>query len=94
MGAATGAGPLRRIVAPGAAAHRGVPRTGRSRGSFRVNADGFFQRTVKTYSATTGYRLVVYAMAWPDAGTHAVKIRVNGTSGHPRVDLDGIITLE
>jgi hypothetical protein len=67
---------------------------GPTRGSFRVYADGIYQRTVKTYSPGIGHRFVVYSIAWQQAGPHVVTIRASGTSGHPRVDLDGILTLE
>jgi hypothetical protein len=67
---------------------------GPTRGSFKVHADGVYQATVKTYSSGAGFRYVVYAIAWRDAGPHEVKLKVNGTAGHPRVDLDGIMTLE
>lgn len=67
---------------------------GPTRGSFRVYADGIYQRTVRTYSSSAGYKYVVYAIAWPQAGPHVVTIKAVGTAGHPRVDLDGILTLE
>jgi hypothetical protein len=67
---------------------------GPTRGSFRVYADGLYQRTVKTYSRSAAYKIVVYGIAWPQSGPHTVQLRVKGTAGHPRVDLDGILTLE
>ncbi len=88
---ATGA--TARFTFTGAAAAIVAP-LGPTRGSFKVYADGFYQRTVKTYSSSTGYKYVVYAIAWPEDGLHTVTIRVKGTAGHPRVDLDGILTLE
>jgi hypothetical protein len=86
-------GATARFTFTGAAAAIVAP-IGPTRGSFRVYADGVYQRTVKTYSSGTGFKYVVYAIAWPQAGPHVVTIRVNGTAGHPRVDLDGILTLE
>jgi hypothetical protein len=87
------AGATARFTFTGAAAAIVAP-LGPTRGSFRVYADGFSQRTVTTYSSGNGYKYVVYAIAWPQAGPHVVTIKVNGTAGHPRVDLDGILTLE
>ena len=87
------AGATARFTFTGAAAAIVAP-LGPTRGSFRVYADGISQKTVSTYSSATGYKYIVYAIAWPQAGPHVVTIKASGTSGHPRVDLDGILTLE
>jgi len=67
---------------------------GPTRGSFKVYADGVLRQTISTYSGGTSYRRVVYVIRWAWAGDHTIKIRVVGTAGHPRVDIDGIMTLE
>lgn len=66
----------------------------KSRGSFKVYVDGVYKGTVKTYSSTTKYRQIVWQYGWSSVGTHTIKIVVSGTSGHPTVDLDGILTLQ
>jgi hypothetical protein len=66
----------------------------KSRGSFKVYVDGVYKGTVKTYSSTTKFRQVVWQYGWPSVGTHTIKIVISGTSGHPRVDLDAILTLQ
>ncbi len=61
-----------------------------SRGSVKVYVDGVLSATVSTYSATTAYRVQVWAKTWTTSGTHTVKLVVVGTAGHPHVDLDAI----
>lgn len=70
-----------------------VSTLGPTHGSFRVYVDGVYRRTVTTYATGTGYRQVVYGVQWPVAGTHTIRIKVVGTAGHPRVDIDGILVL-
>ena len=48
---------------------------------------------MKTYATGTAYRQVVYSVQWPEVGTHTIRIKVAGTAGHPRVDIDGILVL-
>lgn len=66
-----------------------VAALGPGRGSAQVYVDGVLVKTVSLYKATTGYRRVVFVTRWPSAGSRTVQIRVLGTRGHPRVDLDG-----
>ena len=64
-----------------------------SRGSFKVYVDNVYKGTISTYSTTTKYRQLVFQYAWTTPGTHKIKIYVVGTSGHPRVDVDGFVVL-
>ena len=50
--------------------------------------------TLNTYSTTTAFRQVVYQYNWSTAGTHTLKIVLNGTAGHPRVDFDAVLLLK
>jgi hypothetical protein len=65
-----------------------------TRGSFKVYVDGVFRGTVSASSSSTRYRQDIYQFSWSTAGTHAIKIVVSGTSGHPRVDVDAFIALK
>lgn len=71
---------------------------GPHRGNFNVyvktDAGLLLQRTVQTWAYQNGYRKVMYTIRWPEAGTYTIVLRVNGTVGHPRVDLDGIMTID
>lgn len=78
----------------GSAAAIVVP-VGPTRGSFKVYKDGILSTIQPSeYSGTTGYRKVQYVVRWELPGTHTIKIVVKGTAGHPRVDIDGIMTVE
>lgn len=33
----------------------------------------------------------VYQTSWPTSGSHTIKIKVLGTAGHPRVDMDAFL---
>ena len=43
---------------------------------------------MKTYSSSNRYKVVVYGIAWTQSGPHTLQLRVKGTAGHPRVDLE------
>jgi hypothetical protein len=67
---------------------------GLGRGSARVSVDGTVVATLSTWSSTLLPRRAVYTSAWVASGTHRITIRVSGTSGHPRVDVDGFAFVE
>ncbi len=60
-----------------------------TRGSARVYVDGRHVATVNLYSRTLQTQRAVYTYSWATAGRHRITIRVSGTAGHPRVDVDG-----
>lgn len=64
-----------------------------SKGNIRIYVDGVFVATVKLDSSPTGPRRIVWATRWANEGVHRVTIRVSGTAGHPRVDLDALVIL-
>jgi dipeptidyl aminopeptidase/acylaminoacyl peptidase len=66
---------------------------GPTRGSARIYVDGVLKATVSAYSATYVYRRLLFAWSWPTQGAHKLKIVVVGTSGHPRVYVDGFVRL-
>jgi len=68
-----------------------VAATGPTRGSAKVYVDGAYVTTVNLHAATTSYRRLVWTRSWSSVGPHTVRIVVVGTSGHPRVDIDGIV---
>ena len=71
-----------------------VVAVGPTRGSFDVIVDGVYRKTIKTYRTTAAFKQVLYVVQWPADGPHTVRIKVKGTAGHPRVDLDGFMALE
>jgi subtilisin len=62
-----------------------------TRGSAKVYLDGAYQRTVSLTGTTATRRLVYAASVAP--GPHTLRIVVVGTSGHPRVDVDGFVVV-
>jgi hypothetical protein len=63
-----------------------------SRGIAVVRVDGVKVATIDLYRASLRTRVVVWTYSWDSAATHRVKIRVLGTSGRPRVDVDAFLT--
>lgn len=67
---------------------------GPTRGSARVYVDGRHVATVNLYSPRLQTRSAVYAYSWATDGRHRITIRVSGTAGHPRVDVDGFAVVD
>ena len=67
---------------------------GPTRGSARISIDGRVVATVSLYSSTLLPRRAVFTYAWSSAGRHRITIRVSGTAGHPRVDVDGFAVVD
>jgi hypothetical protein len=70
-----------------------VSSIGSTRGSAKVYIDGIYRRTLSLYASSTTPRRVVYGFSWSSAGAHKIQIRVIGTAGHPRVDIDAFIVV-
>jgi hypothetical protein len=66
---------------------------GPKRGKARVFIDGVLATTVDLYASSNQYRRVVFSKSWTQAGPHSIEIRVLGTSGRPRVDLDALVVV-
>jgi hypothetical protein len=63
------------------------------RGAAGVYVDGALAATVNTYQATTAARVMVFSRSWSSSARRTVEIRVAGTAGHPRVDLDSFVVM-
>jgi hypothetical protein len=63
-----------------------------SRGNARVTIDGTYAKAVYLYGSTAYRRLVFARNLTP--GPHTMKITVLGTSGRPRIDVDGFIVMQ
>ena len=64
---------------------------GVGRGKANVYVNGVLKATVDLYSATTKKQLVVWSANYSTSATRTVTIKVLGTAGRPRVDVDGFI---
>ncbi len=56
--------------------------------------DGTYVQTVDLYSSSTLSRQVVFSKSWATSGSHTLEVRVLGTSGRPRVDVDAFVVLQ
>jgi len=65
-----------------------------TRGSARVYVDGRHVATVSLYSRTVQTQRAVYTYSWATDGRHRITIRVSGTAGRPRVDVDGFAVVD
>jgi len=59
-----------------------------SRGAVKIYIDGVLQTTFDCYAPTSTFRYVAFAQNWASVGTHRITIKLVGTPGRPRVDLD------
>ncbi|HYS36180.1 MAG TPA: hypothetical protein VEO01_11170, partial [Pseudonocardiaceae bacterium] len=66
---------------------------GPSRGKATVYVDGVLAGTVDLYASTVQPARIVFVRSWSATGTHAVTVRVKGTAGRPRVEVDAFVLL-
>ncbi len=64
-----------------------------NRGKASVYVDGVLKATVDLHAASTLKQRVVWSGNYTTLATRRVTIRVSGTSGRPRVDVDGFIVV-
>jgi len=50
-----------------------------------------YERTVDLDRATSAARLIMMLRSWTTTGRHTLEIRVVGTSGRPRIDVDEFV---
>lgn len=67
---------------------------GPSRGYAQVYINGTRVASVNLYSGTTTARRIVFSRTFTTRASRTVEIRVVGTSGRPRVDVDAFVTFE
>ena len=68
-----------------------VAPTGVGRGKAEIRVDGVLVATVDLEASSLKPRRIVYGRTWDAVGEHTVSVRVLGTDGRPRVDLDAIL---
>jgi hypothetical protein len=68
-----------------------VTTKGPTRGSADIYIDGVLKTTVSLYTSSTIYKQVVYAFNFGVNGPHTIKVVCDGTSGHPRIDVDAFV---
>jgi hypothetical protein len=63
----------------------------RTRGQARIYINGVYQETVELWSGTTMTQHLIWQKTYPTSATRTITIKVVGTTGRPRVDVDGFI---
>jgi len=66
---------------------------GRTLGRAEVWLDGVLVATVNEYAKTGGSRWLLHATAVDPTIQHTIEVRVLGTAGHPRFDVDAFLVL-
>ena len=69
-----------------------VSRRGPARGKAEILVNGTRAAIVDLYASSSQNQRIVWARSWSTATSRTITIRVLGTAGRPRVDLDGIFT--
>jgi len=70
-----------------------VSSRGPDRGSAKVYVDGVYAKTISLYASSRSYRYVAFARNFGATASHTIRIVVEGTHGHPRVDVDAFMRL-
>jgi hypothetical protein len=70
-----------------------VAPTSWTRGAAKIYLDGRHVTTISLYGPAMT-RQVVYTKRFATLGTHTIKVKIVGTAGHPRVDVDAFMYLD
>ena len=62
-----------------------------NRGKAQIYVNGVLKSTIDLYSATTLKQRIVWSANYATSATRTLTIKVLGTTGRPRVDIDGFI---
>ena len=64
-----------------------------NRGRAKVYVDGVLLANIDLGAASLQARQVVFAKTWSAVGQHKIEVRVEGTAGRPRVEVDAFIVV-
>jgi hypothetical protein len=62
-----------------------------TRGKAQVYVNGVFKATIDLHSATPLKQRIVWSVNYTTSATRTITIKVLGTPGRPRVDIDGFL---
>jgi hypothetical protein len=68
-----------------------IARKGPARGKAQVYINGVLKATLDLYASTYQNQRVVWTGSWSSSASRTITIKVLGTSGRPRVDLDAFV---
>jgi subtilisin family serine protease len=66
-----------------------VGRRGPTSGQAKVYVDGVLASTIDLRRTSSQNRVVLFSRSWTTVATHTVRVVVVGTTGRPRIDIDG-----
>jgi serine protease len=64
-----------------------------NRGEADVFIDDVFVKTVDLYSPTTTAQSIAFTKSWSASAEHKIAVKVRGTAGRPKVDVDAFVRL-
>jgi subtilisin family serine protease len=70
-----------------------VGRKSPTSGKARIFVDGTLVSTIDLSRSSAQSRVVLFSRSWTTIAAHTVRVEVVGTSGRPRVDIDGFVVL-
>jgi hypothetical protein len=65
---------------------------GPTRGTARIFVNGILVKTLSLHASSTTAHRLLYTVSWSTSASRTITIKVVGTSGHPRVDVDALVT--
>ena len=65
---------------------------GPTRGRVEIYVNGVYKTTISLYARSSASRRVVWTAGYSASATRTVMLRVTGTLGHPRIDVDAILS--
>lgn len=68
-----------------------ISRLGPTRGRAAIYVDGVYVQTIDLYDKAYKNQRVVWSKTWSTRAKHTVTVKVMGTSGRPRVEIDGFV---
>jgi hypothetical protein len=68
-----------------------VSRKGPARGKAQIYVNGVLKATIDLYAASYQNQRVVWTGSWSSSATRTITVRVAGTSGRPRIDVDAFV---
>ena len=66
-----------------------VGRRGPTSGQAKIYVDGVLTTTIDLRRTSSQNRVVLFSKSWTTVAAHTVRVVVVGTSGRPRIDIDG-----
>ena len=70
-----------------------VGRKGPTRGRAEIRIDGVLVATVSAWATSTSGRWLLFSRAVDPSRPHTIEVRVLGTAGRPRFDVDAFLVL-